>query len=333
MHIVFCYITRTVLPEYIYLSLKQFRLFNPNISTFFITNANLPMKFNNLNLKIIKPKDLILTKKHIEFQKKNIMKHTSENKGLPKGFWTLSAERFFWIEELMIKEKLENVIQIECDNLAYYDFNIIFKKISNIYVNHLVCGDRENHALSNAICYFKNTDSISKYTIFLREKLDKPYNIILNEFNKMGIPGRIRAQVNDMCITLLYFRYNKNKVINNYKIIDIFPLLPFNNKINNDDESNRNFDKFGVIFDGAHWGMHIGGWPKIIVGSDKSRGPGHKDPQYYVGKLLISGRLIFKWGKDNRGRKIPLAYDTKNKTETRIINLHIHCKEVEKFIS
>ena len=37
--------------------------------------------------------------------------------------------------------------------------------------------------------------------------------------------------------------------------------------------------------------------------------------------------------KDEKGRKVPLAYDTRLKRSTRITNLHIHSKEIEKYIS
>lgn len=335
MHIVFCYITRNTLPDYIYYSFKQFRMFNPDISTYFITNVNLPAKFNELNLKVVKSDTLNKTSKHVEFIGKNAMNGTRENRGIPVGFWVLSTERFFWIEELMKQKGLQNVIQIECDNLVYYDFKNVFNNIPKVGANHLVCGDRENHALANAICYFKNSSVISRFTDFLAEKSKLGYNKILDEFNRNGIPGRATVQVNDMCLTLLYYRLNKGETLNGEKVIDLFPLLPFDGTLGNDPESNQNFKNFGVIFDGAHWGMHIGGWPKCLIEPKNAKilGPGHKDASYYVGKLLISKRLEFNWMKDEKGRKVPIAMDHQNKTNTRITNLHIHCKEVQKFIS
>lgn len=327
MHLIYCYISE-IIPEYIYLSLKQARLFNPTISIYFITNGKITSKYETLNINIIKTKDLIKTKNHNEFIKKNVMKKTGVINFYNKNFWTLSTERFFYIEELMKKYNLINVIQIECDNLLYYDFTKIFNGIEKLNKKHIVCGDRPN-TLSNAITYFKNYETISLFTNFLTKESQGTYEKILDKFNKYGLLGRSHAKVNDMSFTMLYYKLNKN----NSDFMDLFPLLPFNENFKNNEQNTDNYKYFEVIFDGASWGMYLGGWPDEMSKDNKILGPGYTDKNYAVGRMLISKRFEFKWEENDKGYKIPICYDKKMNKKTLICNLHIHNKKVKDFIS
>lgn len=321
MNLIFCYISKK-LPNYIFLSIRQARLFNPKINIYLITNANNIDNFNKLNIKIIKINQLIKTEKHLNFSKNNCMKSV-KTQGVSNDFWSISIERFFYIEELIIKNNLINIIQIECDNLIYYDFSKIFSKITH---NHMLCSDREK-TLSNAITYFKNINAISKYTEFLTKNCND-FGKIWNLFDKFKIKkANKKTSTNDMTLSLLYYRMNKDE----YQI-ELWPNLPFEKPIFNE-ESNRNFKKFGVLFDGAQWGMNQGGWPKSVVGENSKYGPGYKEETWYIGKMLISGDIKLIWGKDDKNRKVPYCLNIKTNIKTRIVNLHIHCKDCKKFIS
>ena len=328
MHLVYFYMYEgNDLPAYVFKSIKQCRIFNPEISIYLLTNIKLPEKYNELKIKVVDVNTLTKTPKHDNFQKNNLQTRIGQSTGYYRHFWQLSTERFFFIEELMKRDNLENVIQIECDNLVYYDFSKLIQNAIKINARHLVCGDRYNHALSNAISYFKNREVITQYTDFLNELSTKPSREEARKVfaSKNQNAGQSMHSINDMCLSLLYKRLYPNRM-------QLWPLLPFDEIIDRDKESNENFNNFGVIVDGAHWGMHVGGWPKQLI-SNPSMGPGHKDASYYVGRMLIRGRLRFQWGKDEKGRKVAEAYDTKLKRATRITNLHIHCKEVDNFLS
>jgi len=97
----------------------------------------------------------------------------------------------------------------------------------------------------------------------------------------------------------------------------IAPLNGFNNKLN------KNFIDFNFIFDAAAIGQYLGG-------IDKRNQPG--DTRGFVNETCIVKYNLYKffWIKEN---DLYVPYISINRNLIRIINLHIHCKEVKRFLA
>jgi hypothetical protein len=95
------------------------------------------------------------------------------------------------------------------------------------------------------------------------------------------------------------------------------PILPFG-------EFSKNYEVFNSIFDPASWGQYVGGTTDGI--------PGAKPSDHYIGRLLQNNPdYTVIWKEDDQNRKIPY-FDYQEK-QVRINNLHIHSKNLHKYLS
>ena len=94
------------------------------------------------------------------------------------------------------------------------------------------------------------------------------------------------------------------------------PTLPFG-------DWSLNFDLFNSIFDPASWGQFVGGTPSDPAGA--------KPDDHYIGLLLREKPdYTVTWKSGCCGLVPYFKYDEK---EVKINNLHIHSKNLSKFLS
>jgi hypothetical protein len=140
------------------------------------------------------------------------------------------------------------------------------------------------------------------YTFFPNVELINLLNIKMLKYLLFGeqklIEMTSETMINEM--VLLKLVYNNSKVI-----LDFFPSLP-NNKFNK------------IIFDPASWGQYIGGTP--------FHNAGFIDDNHFVGQELRKNKFKIVWKN-----KEPFVIE--NETEYKLANLHIHSKQLQKFIS
>ena len=99
--------------------------------------------------------------------------------------------------------------------------------------------------------------------------------------------------------------------------LEFLPILPFG-------EFSKYYGEFNSIFDPASWGQYIGG-------NIQEKQPGLKPDDHYIGQLLRKNLDYTIIWKQNGLGKIPyFRYDDK---EVKINNLHIHSKELYKYLS
>jgi hypothetical protein len=107
----------------------------------------------------------------------------------------------------------------------------------------------------------------------------------------------------------------------NETIIEPLPIFPIID--NNINKYNKNFNDFNFIFDGAAIGQYLGGVDKRNIDGD-TRG--------FINETCIIKYNDYKfyWLQED---KLYVPYILINNKFIRIINLHIHSKELQNFIS
>lgn len=281
-------------PDYINDCLKQIKTFNDSL-IFLVIPSRHNKNINVSGIIIENTEKLISTAKHKYFIKNNSLNHKFRD-----GFWESTTERFFYIEEIMIKYNLDNVIHIENDNLIYVNIDDYIDIFESNYRIAAVF-DNDNRCIP-CFMYFKDVISLSKLTEF----------ICLN-------PNKT-----DMESISLYKQY--------YSEIENLPVIPKDYElksqtglitINREQYSNK-IDLFNSVFDGAAIGQYLGGVdPRNIDGN--TIGFINESALYDV------SQFNYLWIEDYKRRKVP--YLEFNKIKYRINNLHIHSKDLFKYMS
>tara|TARA_B100000123_G_scaffold271246_1_gene250642 strand:+ start:234 stop:1124 length:891 start_codon:yes stop_codon:yes gene_type:complete len=216
-----------------------------------------------------------------------------------QGFWVHTSKRFFLIHDYMKKYEKKNIIHLENDVLLYYNFNNMDIKFENKLHLTMDCDTR----CIPGIVY------IPDYTFI--EGLFEKYDYVLNDMQNMS---DYYNRCKNLCLTL--------------------PIIQKNIHYNSNDLLTRNQDQFEGIFDAAAIGQYLGGIdPKNIndmLAHDKFRdvskfGPGHINNRCWVDY----SKYNIIWKKNEKGYNLP--YIVLDDKDIPIYNLHIHCKNLEKF--
>lgn len=146
-----------------------------------------------------------------------------------------------------------------------------------------------------------------------------------------GIPGfmyfKNQESIKLLCNTMLKYAKNGNNDVRMLRIlqeecptcIDNLPIAPKSYSSPLDAEYYKNIDHFRCVFDAAHYGQFIGGMDPRVNCKKKSG---------YINKhAVVSCSNIHVHWEIVDGLKFPYA------NETPIANLHIHCKELSKYMS
>lgn len=215
------------------------------------------------------------------------------------AFWLRVSNRFFIIDNYTQKNKLENFIYIENDVLLFSDFEKNIEILKQKNCEMAVCIDSEKRAVP-CLIYFKNCDATYRLATHIFE-------------NKIW---------NDMENLFIHFIKNKDKIIN-------FPILPENSNIplisksgiKNSGMINYSnlFEEFESIFDPQAIGQYLGGLDQRI----------HK----YNTINFINETTIFDVSKLNYIWENSKPYILFNNKKVLINNIHVHSKDLKKFIN
>lgn len=283
--------------EYINDCITQILNFN-ECEIFFISNETHKNKiYNSKRVNFIPIEGLTKTKKHVLFNQTK-----SYDVNFRDGFNKSVTERFFLIEELMLELSLSNVFHFENDNLIYTDLSEHIITFSENY-NFASVFDNDQRCIPSFV-YFKSEDSIRKLTEFI--------------INSNG--------TNDMSL-LSDYRYVSQTEICNLPILPDFYDLDLVSRIghrtNNPKQYYHNFNKFESIFDAACIGQFLGG-------VDPRNSPG--DSSGFINESSLFNPSVFNlsFEVDSYNRKYPvMSYKDK---KFKLNNLHIHCKNLKKFM-
>jgi len=148
---------------------------------------------------------------------------------------------------------------------------------------------------SAGFVYCNNLANFEKFILKLKEILAKGEQIVqkFTQYNHLS----------EMILIDLIYTHTKN-------IINYLPILPFGT-------GSDNFEKLNVLFDGASYGQYLGGTNN---GNEK----GWYGQHHYIGQEIHNGSIKIQF--DNAPYVI---FDNK---KIPILNLHIHSKNLNKFI-
>lgn len=302
------------IPVYVKQSLEQARYMNPDLNIYLLANGEVKSDFyRENNIEIIDVHELELSERHIAFREQHRFRPFIKN-----GFWVHVTERFFYIEDFMVQKQLENVIHIESDVLLYVDL----KEIISIFI--------ENQMELAAPFQLKNSCVPSFVYIRAAESLKALTHHILCEINSYQGQS-VEEDVNDMRTLASFERlYGSEKMMR-------LPLLmpeyakrypPEEVKINHEqttlDFLSKNADLFpGYLFDAATLGIFTKGYDPTVYSSQ----PG----QVHYKSLFDPSHLTMFWDLDSQNRSVPVILFGEEKY--RIVNLHMHSKNMEGYLS
>lgn len=289
------------IPPYFEYTLKQIRLFNTEEKIVFIGDEKNDYLFKKYNIEYFYY-DITKNPKYIkikEYDIKNNVFHSYPS----KDFWVFTYVRFYLIEEyLSVSNYKDEFFFFENDILIYENLETINKTLKTLR-EEIFFTILDEKRITTGLSYFKNKKCFNR----LVNDMDK----IL--FNRNSIE-EIRKNYSKCCpseMTIL------RKIKRDFDYIGTFSSLP----------NSPNIEKFKVIFDPAPYGQYFGGDNK---GRSFKNG-GDNILKTYVGKEIINEKIKVDFENNQNGFKKPFCYH--NNTKIPICNLHIHSKELYKFLS
>lgn len=299
MNVVLFHIGRGGLPEYQEDCLAQYRLFNPDAKTYFITESkfmNDPM-FKKYNIQVVNAENVYSQKisDFILYFRYSTMTDAAQ-------FWVITALRLIYIENLMCKYKLKHVYHFENDIMLYQDISTLHPKISQLYSQMAITVGGPDKCMTGFmyISSYKSLEHMTKFFIDLLHKYDKKKLVSMYKMD----------MVNEMTLMRAYSKeFPEN--------LQFLPILPFG-------EWSTNFTEFNSIFDPASWGQFVGG-------NAQQKVPECKPEDHYIGQLLRANPEYTVMWKTIDNRLIP--HFKYGNHEVRINNLHIHSKALHLYKS
>lgn len=308
------------LPSYLYIFLKQIRLFNPNVPIYFIGDKKNINLFDEFNIKFIF-KDI---NKNSLYQ--NLLKLDKERNifNTPKNFWIYTYARFYLLNEVVTENNFTDVFYFENDIMIYGNVNELLNTLNkDIY---FTIGDHIR--ATTGFSFFRNHKILNR----LVEDMDS----ILN--NKIEIKD-IRKNYSRCCPSeMIILRKIKYK----YNYINEFPLLPYTTTQETLKEMTSSggslspytlkyYDNFinlnKYIFDPATYGQYLGG----NNNNKKFKDFGIYEKNTYIGKEILKNKIKVLWERDEDNLNRP--YCLYEKEKYKIFNLHIHSKNLKQFES
>jgi hypothetical protein len=294
--IVFVHIGNS-LPSYMETTLAQTRLFNPHAEIYMVGSSQALVDLH-APVKKVAYETLEKSREHLEFLAKR-----SED-----GYWRYVVERFFYLDELLMKYQLDQVLHLENDVMVYFEFDALIPSLDRCYAG-IAATFLGDGACIPGIVYIANRDRLRAVIPFVAE---------------MGGRG-----MNDMEIFAAIRKRQSRDVIDNLPVIPLSYLeesrqlgKPLPNT-SNPDRYCAHVEVFNSIFDGAALGQYLGGLDPLF---------GPPTPGFInYNSVFDPSRFQYTWEIDEKGRKIPYAHHAERKY--RINNLHIHSKQLEKFKS
>lgn len=228
----------------------------------------------------------------------NFLKHWGRKED---DFWTVTATRFFYISECMRVFGIQSVFHTENDVLVYHD------------------GEKYRNLFQTLVPYMAITpggpDKCMTGWMFIRnymalDEMLEWWTSLLSRHSHKEIKKRFETDmVNEMSLLKIYMN-------NSPKLIPL-PILPFG------DYSNM-FVYFNSVFDPASYGQLVGGTREGV--------PGAKPKDHYIGQYFLNNPMSHVVFRLENNCKVPYLQWTVDDS-VRINNLHIHSKQLYKYVS
>ena len=214
-------------------------------------------------------------------------------------FWISTAERLFYLSPIMKDKKATRALHIENDCPLYTDPNKLEPIMHKLYKNCVAfcpCGPTMAAA---SVMYVDSLDAIAFLTEAFIEAL------------KMGKEKLVKAMETNQFVTeMKILCYLQKLYPNRIKYLPILPTGPHSLGV----------EEFNSLFDPASWGQFVGG-------TNNGHAPGFATPDHWIGQAIREKKYDVIWEK-----KQPYVRDGKTGQMWKLNNLHIHCKDIKKYI-
>lgn len=214
------------------------------------------------------------------------------------NFWSVTLQRLFILEQYMLENNKFNIFHIENDVLIYENPEIFVDNFKKIYRDKLIINPLTNHLSTAAYIFIPSYKSIKRVNDKLIEYLS------LGEQKLIELTGE--EMINEMVLLKLIERTTD--------FIDYLPAFP-SDKV----DYNFYYEVFGYFYDPASYGQFLDGTPNYP--------PGFVDKRHYIGQEIMKNGYKIDFIK---GR--PYIIDDKYKMKYKLANLHIHSKNLHKFV-
>jgi hypothetical protein len=215
----------------------------------------------------------------------------------PKEFVHGTSKRLYVLNAFLKKTGYEDIIHIENDVMVYESLDFVVKKAREVYDRFAATIVGPDY-MACSFCYIPQPEHLNDVCEFM---------IPFLEMGDAEIKRRHPGVEMTHEMTLLRLKDD----------IYYFPSLPT-------DDYAAEFDYF--LFDPAGWGQYVGGTNTTV------HGPGYAGSHHYIGKKILDGtyKAEMKW---LLGDNVPIVVDQKTGEKFPLVNLHIHCKDLERFLS
>jgi hypothetical protein len=295
------------LPFYLSSCIKQIRIWNPSTPIYIaytksIENNYLIGKLNYNNIYCIMIESLSLSISHTLFNK--LYTNTSMN-----NFWKYAMERFFIVEEVMRYYNLSDIIHLEVDNLIYFEYDSLLPVFKEVSKNIAILAPSDNSTRYIAgICYIPTITSISYMNLYLAEySYNQAEMEVMMQYSK-----RYPDMLSTLPVIMPEYEEELNPLEGNQMGLDSIRLSKFSHSFNG-------------LFDAAAIGQYMGGIDKI---HNKGNTDGYINPHaaYRLNNVSIN------WVKNEDKKWIELSTNSVEKKKWKVYNIHVHSKELDRFI-
>ena len=243
--------TGAELPSFLECNFRQFRLFNPEVNVYFLTDKS------HLNNVVFKKYNILPFDKD-QFYSGKIREFESFFNYSKNNFWTVTATRLIYIENFMADINLTNVYHFENDVLIYYNLADHDKTFRSLYNDMAITVGGEIVAMTGFM-FIKHSGALADMTKYFID--------MLRRFGIKGTCEKYRIpMVNEMFLMRQYGVDFPGQLRN-------LPSMPFG-------EYAENVEKFNSLFDPASYGQFVGG--------TQSEGPGAMPQDHYIGRWLTA---------------------------------------------
>jgi hypothetical protein len=293
-------------PPYLEDCVKQIRLWNPLAVIYIILDDCHKGQefFTNLDdeygVRLVFRSTLEQTPEH-----KYFLQNFKGDLVFRKGYWRHVKERFFLIQELMMKEDLTNVLAMEYDVLLYINIDSMIKELKDTKTMRMV---RDNDQRAHpAFLFIPTVESIKRFNNFLLSIIQSP----LEDMQSL-------AAYADHSGAMKYFPVITEERNRSIKKRTSTQGHTSENPFYLSDE----FSRFNMLFDS----LTVGQW---VGGIDSRNTGGHRVARYENESALYNiNEMSFTWKKN------PETFLWQPYLDGILLaTIHVHCKALSCFMS
>lgn len=301
--IVFVHLGPSWIP-YLLEAIAQARLFNPESEIFLIADAQ--HKFfmkDHQDVEFVSRETVPKSRVRKQFEAKSQIDSKFRN-----GFWRFAIERFFVIHDFMIYRDLGEIVHLESDNLIYFKVDEFAPLVRSLGQGLSVVKDNDRRCIPSVVWVVGHAELRGFLEDYNKRFASKGTNDMDSLGTYIDTKWLLLPVVHPKYLVKSGYllRSQSGGVAKNPLAYGL--LAPF----------------FGGVFDGAAIGQLLGGTDRrnssepIVSYTNESA-----VYQYVVSDI--------EWGHEDRVGWVP--YLRVGGELTRVLNLHIHSKELWRFVS